>query len=67
MSEQTRIKMSATYGRLLKSREYKVDTTTGKNLISMGLAVASPRKRKKIKPIAIVAKAVTDGDSKGVN
>ena len=63
MADQIRIKMSASYGILRKGREYKVDTTTGKNLIEMGLAIASPRKRKKSKPIAIVAEKVTNGDS----
>ena len=49
MADQIRIKMSASYGQLRKGKDYKVDKSTGENLIKMGLAKEHVRKAKKAK------------------
>ena len=44
-----RIKMKKDYGQLQAGKEYKVDSSTGLNLVAMGLADEVVRKPKKAK------------------
>ena len=64
------VKMLKEYGRLLVGNQYSVDNSTGKNLISMGLAkvgvVKSKKRRRKKRKPSVVKEANLGGSIKGV-